>query len=309
MARALWTNAHLTFCLVLISSSLVTALAEEAPREMDLIVTVKVTPANLPQSYAESVRDTLHSDMRSSFPRIISSNARLPSAEPDKDGAAKFRLFLDYASTVTCGTQFTVKAEKSSNAGGNFTSRSWYLAFDHKATFTARLAKWSGTRYEDVIKFSGVVPKETREPGPMLIFERSTPTKNDNKDSDICPLSVEDGRSSALQNAMPPSLRTSVFSKLVPITLLKSTPAKMDGAKPSEMTVELKIENKSPWPLKSVAFTFAQGGMEFSVASQAIALPTPLEPGKSTTVKTTAKPQSVSLLQGTKSAEFVIPTP
>jgi len=274
MARALWTNAHLNLCLVLISSSLVTALAEEASYEMDVVVTVKVTPANLPKDYLDLVRDTLLSDMRSSFPRMISSNARLPAAGPEKDGAAKFRLFLDYASIVTCGTQFSVKAEKSSSAGGDFTSRSWYLAFDQKATFSARLAKWSGTRYEDVIKFSGLVPKEAREPGPALIFQRSTPTKSDGKDADVCPLSVEDGRNIALQNALPSSLRTSLFSKLVPVTLLKSTPTKMDGVKPSEMAVELKIENKSPWPVKSVA-----------------------------------RSQSAGLMQGTQRVEFVTPLP
>lgn len=308
MARALWTHAHLNFCLVLISSSLVTAWAEEAQYEMDVVVTVKVTPANLPQAYMDSIRDRLHSDMRNSFPRMISS-ARLPSAGPDKDGAAKFRIFIDYAGTVTSGAQFSMKAEKSTNEGGSFTSRSWYLPVDVKGTFAGRLAKWSGTGYQDVVKFGGVVPKEAREPGPLNVFQRSTPTKNEGKDADVCPITVEVARNTALESALPPTLRASVYSKLVPITLQRATPAKMDGGKPSEMAVELKIENKSPWPLKSVGFTFVQGGMEFSVSSQSIALPTPLAPGQSTSVKTIARPGSASLLQGTQNAEFVVPTP
>jgi len=308
MTRALWTNALHTFCLVLIASA---AWAEDAPRELDVVVTVKVSPANLPPDYTESLRSTLQSDMRSAFPRMIAFKAAVPSAGPDKDGAAKFRLFLDYASVVTCGAQFTSKVEKANNAGGNFTKRAWYLAFDQKATFTARLAKWSGTRYEDVMKFGGPVPqkKETREPGPLLVFQRSTPANSNEKDADVCPLSFEEGRSTALQTGMPPSLRAILLSKVVPVTVLKAAPTKMDGVKPVEMAVELKIDNKSPWPLKSVTFTFVQGGIEFSVGSQDIALTAPIAPGQATTVKTIAKPQSGGLQPGTQSAEFVVPTP
>lgn len=309
MTRALSDVLHI-LCFVLISSSCVPVFSEEVVREMDVVVTVKVTPANLPQDYSDSIRSTLFSDMRSSFPRIISLSTPAMMAGPEKDGAAKFRLFLDYASVVTCGTQLTMKAEKADNAGGNFTKRSWYLAFDQKATFTARLAKWSGTRYEDLMKFGGPVPKkETRDPGPLLVFQRSTPTKSADKDPDVCPLSLEAARGDALQTAMPSSLRAILFSKLVPISLLKATPTKMDGVKPAEMAVELKIDNKSPWPLKSVAFNFVQGGVEFSVGSQDIALTTPIAPGQATAVKAIARPQSGGLQPGTQSAEFVVPTP
>lgn len=296
------------------------AFAEAVLPELDIVVTTKVSPATIPQEHSDAILRVLKSNMREIFFRMVSPNLPLPSAGPAIDGAAKYRLFLDHATTINCGIQFSMKVEKVSNAGGDYTIRRWYLPFDQKATYTARLAKWTGDRYEEVTKFSGSVPKndkEIRDGGTAQVAERPHRAGMDGgKAPEVCPVPLDEARKTALRNSLPPSLRSSVYSKLVPVTLLKASPTKMDGAKPAEMAVELKVENKSPWPLKRAEFAFTQGGVGFMAGedrgmpgNQAFTLPEPLAPGQTTTVKVVAKTHQGGLPQGTQNAEFVTGAP
>lgn len=319
MACARWASV-LQLCIMAgLSGFFAPAVAEEAPPELDIVVTTKVTPGTIPQEHTDAILRALQKDTREIFFRMVSPNAPLPSAGPAKDGAAKFRLFLDHMTSINCGIQFSMKTEKGNNTGGDYTVRRWYLPFDQKATYVARLAKWTGEKYEDVSKFNGPMPKnekEIRDGGMLQVADRSHRAGMDGKASDLCPIPLDEARRIALRNSLPPSLRSSLYSKLVPVTLVKATPTKMDGAKPLEMAVELKVENKSPWPLKRAEFAFSQGGAGFMAGdergmpgNQAFALPEPLAPGQSTTVKTVAKAHQGGLPQGTQNAEFVTGTP
>lgn len=300
---------------VAVGSFAASLAAEDALPELDFVVTTKVTPTTIPQEHAEAVLRVLKKDLRESFIRLVAPHAPLPSAGPAKDGDANFRLFLDYTTAINCGSQFSMKIEKINNAGGDYSVRRWYIPFDQKASFVARLAKWNGTKYEDVTKISGPVPKndkEIRDAGTAQVAELSNRAGMDGKATDTCPVSLEEARKTALRNAMPPTLRSSLFSKLVPVTLVKAAPTKMDGAKPAELAVELKVENKSPWPLKRAEFAFTQGGVGFMAGeeqgmpgNQAFALPAPLEPGQAAVVKTVARVHRGGLPQGTQNAEFV----
>jgi len=315
MARARWAGVLRLFFAAGLIGFLSSSSAEEALPELDIVVTTKITPATIPQEHADPILRALQKDAREIFFRMVSPNAPLPSAEPAKDGAAKFRLFLDHATTINCGSQFSMKVEKISNAGGDYTVRRWYLPFEQKATYAVRLAKWTGTRYEDVIKFGGQVPKnerEIRDGGTLQVAETSHRAGMDGKAPEVCPTPLDEARKTALRNSLPPSLRSSVYSRLVPVTLVRASPTKMDGAKPAEMAVELKVENKSPWPLKRAEFAFTQGGMGFMAGderglpgNQAFTLAQPLAPGQSTVVKAVAKVHQGGLPQGTQNAEFV----
>jgi len=319
MACAQWAKALQLSFIVGLTGFLASAWAEEALPELDIVVTAKITPAAIPQEHSDALVRRLQQDAREIFFRLVSPNAPLPSAGPAKEGAAKFRLFLEHATTINCGTQFSMKTEKVSNTGGDYTIRRWYLAFDQKAAYVARLAKWTGAKYEDVVKFSGPVAKnekEIRDAGTLQVAERSHRAGMDGPAPDVCPISLDEARKTALRSAMPPTLRSSLYSKLVPVTLLKAAPTKMDGAKPAEMAVEIKVENKSPWPLKRAEFAFSQGGVGFMVGdergmpgNQAFVLPAPLEPGQATVVKAVAKPHLGGLPQGTQNAEFVTGAP
>lgn len=320
MVCARWFGAWpQIFIFALVGCVLTEMRAEDALPELDIVVTAKVTPNTIPQEHSDALLRALQKDLREVFFRMVSPNAPLPSAGPAKDGAAKYRLFLDYTTAINCGVQFSMKSEKGNNTGGDYTVRRWYLPFDQKATYVARVAKWSGDKYEDVAKFNGPVPKnekELRDGALMQVADRPHRAGMDGAASNVCPVPLDEARKTALRNSLPPSLRATLYSKLVPVTLVKATPTKMDGGKAAEMQVELKVENKSPWPLKRAEFAFTQGGSGFMAGeergmpgNQAFALAEALAPGQSTTVKTTAKAHLGGLAQGTQNAEFAIEVP
>jgi hypothetical protein len=319
MACARWAKVLQLCFLVGLAGFLARVAAEEALPELDIVVTTKVTPATIPQDHTDALKRVLQKDAREIFFRLVSRNAPLPSAGPAKDGAAKYRLFLDHATSINCGIQFSMKVEKVTNVGGDYSIRRWYLPFDQKASYAARLAKWTGEKYVDVVKFGGPVhknDKEIRDAGAAQVAEQSHRAGMDGKASDVCPIPLDEARKTALRNSLPPTLRSSMYSRLVPVTLLKATPTKMDGAKPSEMMVELKIENKAPWQLKRAEFAFSQGGFGFMAGdekgmpgNQSFSLPKPLETGQSATVKVVAKVHQGGLPQGTQNAEFATETP
>jgi hypothetical protein len=300
-----WTAALLVICA--------SVAAEDVP-ELDIVVTSKVTPANLPAEHTDALVKALTKDTREIFFRLVSPNLPIRPEAP-KDGAAKHRLFVDHAATINCGIQISMKADSGGNVGGDYTVRRWYVPFDQKGTVAVRLAKWTGEKYEDIIKFSAPVPKnerELRDGAAMQIAERAHRGGSVGTDSNQCPVGLDEARKTALRQSLPPTLRSTLYSKLVPITLVKAGP----GGKPGEVQVELKVENKTPWPLKRAEYAFAQGSgaaaQHFMAGEErgmpgntAFSLPEPLAPGQSTTVKTGAKAHQGKLPSGTQNAEFV----
>lgn len=273
--------------------------------ELDIVVTSTVLPATLPPDHAVTVQRSIQRDLREVFFRLV-SRAYLPNA-PMEDGAASYRLFVEHTATINLGTQVSGKVEKKTGLGANTIYRSWFLPYSQKATVAVRLAKWSDGKYEDVLKFSAPVPKNQHELQDGALVRIHDATFNTEKDNATFPLKPDEARKNALHRTLPPTLRTVLFPKLVPITLVKTAAA----GKPGELEVELKIENKTPWLVTRAEFAFTAAGQHFMAGKDnglpgnfSFALPEPLAPAQTTTVKVPATKHQGGFPQGTYHAEF-----
>jgi len=236
--------------------------AEPAP-ELDIVVRTAVRAS---PDHTRMVQEKLLAYARECLSGVVASEAP-PQGEAPKDGAARFRLFIEHAATLKTASgadKDTVLTDK------DYFSR--FLVTQEKGAYKFRLAQWKDSRYVNVDKWSSSYAVEHRLPLKDSFTSREAPAI----------------RERALQFAYPKHVRPALLGHLLPIRIGQSR-----GVAGKTQSCQVIVKNASPWPLKSLEATLqwpdprARGKVRYEGA---IALTEPLAPGRQKAVLCTGEP-------------------
>ena len=257
-----------------------TVRGEEIP-EIDFALNVKLsTPPTHQTAYLENMTFSLRS--------CFGSMAAPAAPAPLKDGAAKYRLFIDGTVAIVFGN--TVTQEKSEDTAklGGFFQITYFLPIQHTGTLQLKLCKWDGQKYTDVEKWTAPVPSKEYKGGRI---EVATAIGGGGAVPKM-PWSVEEAQLRSYSSVMPGPMGDAVFAHWLQITPQRAVPSKSNPP-PSAVSpitnfdVELSIKNSSPWTVRRLSSNVAYQGQvlhlgEVSNGGYWASFPESIPPGKTT---------------------------
>jgi len=157
-----------------------------------------------------------------------------PAGAP-ADGAARYRLLIEYAGTVKVANAVSNEPATASGAsalvGRAVDVEGSFLLSKQTGNFRFQLAKWSGTKYVPVENWAAPYADTYYHP-----VDKSVSNKE-----------MGPYRSAALMKTLPDGLADALVGRLLPIRIVKSS-----GSPGTGQAVTVSVQNRSPWPLKKL---------------------------------------------------------
>lgn len=288
------------------------ASAADAPLlELDVVAVSKL---NASKEHCEACAGHLRNDAVVCFGRLagVASTQRagregrlsIPNV-PIKDGAARHRLLIEHTGTVALGAVSTTTGKTP----GGEAYRVWTMDVQSQGTLQFRLMKWDGARYTDLQNWSVPVP---RMEGPGISGSQVEVARVSgvaaNMNSTKLPTSPELAKLTALMATVPGNIRDLILSRLISVAI--GAPPKKDAASAGAaatppaaggagIPIVITVENKTPWPVKSVESVVLYQGKPVAVGDRAMAdgiyqleFPEPLRGGQKISLPANARPSS-----------------
>ena len=243
------------------------ARAEEAAApELDIAVTSKLNAS--PEYSTECVARLCHDAIYClrglnavPAPEKPKTPARPPAgATPpplDEKAAAQYRLQIEHSGSITLGNMTStyspyyngsIEYQQVQRAA----MRTWSMEAQCKATLQFSLLRKDGAQYKVLDKWSAPAPKGENAPtGTQVEVARLTGIVTQVNGAKL-PISMEEAAKTAQRAFLPGNPGSLILSHLLPITAAAAPkPADGDPA-PAGLTLEITIENKTPWPVKEI---------------------------------------------------------
>ena len=244
------------------SAPLMVRGAEPVP-ELDIFArtAVRVSP-----QHTQMVQRSLTDYARRCLSGLVSRHAPLEVSVP-KDGAARFRLFIEHAASLKTANQ---AVKETLLADRDYFSR--FLVTQEKGVYKFRLAQWKDSRYVNVEQWAAPYAVVHHYPLPKSFNSRDLPAL----------------RGKSLMQTFPKSIKQALLGRILPIRIGQSR-----GAVNKTQSCQVIVKNASRWPLKSLEATLrwpeprAKGQARYEGT---ITLAKTLAPGRQTVVPCKGKP-------------------
>ncbi len=204
--------------------------ADDKP-ELDIVVktSLRVTP-----QHTEAYLAAMRAGAEECLGGLVQPGA--PAAAP-ADGAARYRLLVEYVGTVKVAPavmyeQATRSASRAMTEGHRTADvEGAFLSSKQTGNFRFQLTKWNGTKYIPVENWT--VPYADTYHHPV--------------DKAVSNKEMGPYRNAALMKTLPDGLPDALLGHLLPVRIVKSA-----GSPGTAQTVTLSVQNRSPWPLKKL---------------------------------------------------------
>lgn len=239
------------------------ARAAEPVPELDVVAR---TAVRLHPDHTRMVQRKLVEYPRECLGGLVSPNMPPQEGAP-KDGAARFRLFIEHAATLKMAG--TVEKQDMLTREGYYGL--WFATKDQGA-YKFRLAQWDKSHYVNVDQWTC----------PYAVVHRIDVWKTfSSRDLPVL-------RERALKNAFPEHVKHALLGRILPIRIVQSR-----GVVGATQSCRVIVKNASPWPLKSLKATLhwpdarSKGTARYKAA---ISVAQVLAPGKQTDVACMGEP-------------------
>ena len=240
-----------------------TAHGAEPTPEIDVVAQ---TAVRLSPAHTQMVRQKLVEYARGCFGGLVPEGAPVPAGAA-KDGAARFRLFIEHAATL--------KTAGHADKDTQLTDKDYYALFlltHEKGVYKFRLAEWKDARYVNVDQWTGPYAVVHRLSLPEHFTSRDMPAL----------------RAKALKYAYPRNVKQALLSHLIPIRIGQSR-----GVPGKEQSCQVIVKNASPWTLQSLQATLRWPDPRTKALVRyegAVTVSAALPPGQQTAVPCLGKP-------------------
>ena len=298
---------------------------EAAAPELDIAVTSKLNAS--PEYCAECAAKLCH-EAGCCFrglnavpaPEKPKTAARPPAGAtpppPDEKAAAKYRLQIDHSGSITLGNITSTLLQYPDSHSSTIVPvamRTWFMDAQCKATLQFSLLRRDGVKYTVLDKWSAPAPKgESAPAGTQVEIARFTGVANKVGGAQL-PISPEEAAKTAQRAFLPGNPSSLILSHLFSIAAAAAPKPANGDPVPEGLTLEITIENKSPWPVKEIEAVLSWQGKPHALGEMGkaggyhvLVLPEPLPPGQKTTVVTAARPQTPRPGPGVYDAAFVL---
>lgn len=239
------------------------ARAAEPVPELDVVAR---TAVRLHPDHTRMVQRKLVEYARECLAGLVSPDMPPQEGAP-KDGAARFRLFIEHSATLK--TAGALEKHDMLTRDGYYGQ---WLATKDQGAYKFRLAQWDKSHYVNVDQWTC----------PYAVVHRIDVWKKfTSRDMPVL-------RERALKNAFPEHVKQALLGRILPIRIVQSR-----GVVGATQSCRVIVKNASRWPLKSLKATLhwpdarSKGGARYKAAISGVAA---LEPGKQTVVSCMGEP-------------------
>jgi hypothetical protein len=197
--------------------------------ELDIVVktSLRVTP-----QHTEAYLAAMRAGAETCLGGLVQPGA--PAGAP-ADGAARYRLLIEYAGTVKMAPaviyeQATRSASRAMTEGHRTVDvEGAFLSSKQTGNFRFQLTRWNGTKYVAVENWAAPYADTYRLPVDKAVSNKE----------------MGPYRNAALMKTLPDGLTDALLGHLLPVRIVKSS-----GSPGTAQTVTVSVQNRSPWPLK-----------------------------------------------------------